>query len=139
MDEEKQAAGKSMKGEDIAERLLAFAVRIVKLASALPRSTVGKHICVQLLRAGTSPGANYEEARGAESTADFIHKLGISLKELRESRYWLKIIFRTALLPPKRMIQILEEADQLCRILGKSVITARRRESGRTNPASAIG
>jgi len=116
-----------MKGDDIAERLLEFAARIVKLGGALPQSTVGKHICLQLIRSGTSLGANYEEARGAESKADFIHKLGISLKELRETRYWLSIIVRTALVPPKRMNEIMREADSLCRILGRSILTAKQR------------
>jgi len=118
---------KPMKGEDIAERLLDFAARIVKLADALPKSTVGKHLCGQVIRSGTSAGANYEEGRGAESEADFVHKLGICLKELRETRYWLKVIARTNLLPPARLSGIIQEADELCRIVGKSIMTVKRR------------
>lgn len=67
-----------MKGDDLSERFLDFAARIIRLVSALPRSAVGRHIAGQLLRSGTAVGANYEEARGAESKADFNHKLGIA-------------------------------------------------------------
>ena len=90
-----------MKGDDIADRLLDLGVRVMRLVEALPRTMAGKHLAGQLLRSGTSAGANYEEARGAESRADFIHKLGIAWKETRESLYWLKLIHRSALIKPK--------------------------------------
>ncbi len=77
------------KGDDIQERLINFAVRIINLNSSLPNTQAGKHIGGQLLRCGTSPASNYAEARGAESTNDFLHKLGIVLKELNESEIWL--------------------------------------------------
>lgn len=80
-----------MKGDDLAERMLDYAVRVMRLIEALPRSHTGKHVASQLLRAATSAGANYEEARGAESKADFIHKTAISWKEVRESHYWLRL------------------------------------------------
>ena len=76
-----------MKGDDIAARLVALAVRVVKIVDALPDTLAGRHVAGQLLRSGTSPGANYEEARGAESRRDFVHKVGIALKELQETRY----------------------------------------------------
>ncbi len=76
------------KGDDIQERLIDFAVRTIKLCSALPKTPDGKHIAGQLLRCGTSPAPNYGEARGAESSRDFVHKLGIVLKELNESGIW---------------------------------------------------
>jgi four helix bundle protein len=79
------------KGDDIEERLIDFAVRIIKLTENLPNSLAGKHIAGQLLRSGASPAAHYAEARGAESTKDFVHKLKVCLKELNESRVWLKI------------------------------------------------
>ena len=90
-----------MKGDDISERLIEFAVRVLRLVDSLPKTLVGKHIGSQLARAATASGANYEEGRGAESRADFIHKLGIAFKEGRESRYWLKLIHRSAMIPPK--------------------------------------
>ena len=119
------------KGDDISERLLKFAVRIVKLSSALPKSPVGKHIALQIARAGTSVGANYEEARAAESGKDFAHKLGISLKELRETKYWLRIIAEAELLPAKRLKNVINESTELSNILGKSLSTFRKRDTAR--------
>ena len=116
-----------MRGDDIAERLLELAVRVIKMADSLPKSPSGTHISGQVIRSATSAGANYEEARGAESNKDFIHKLGICLKELRETRYWLKVICRTKLVPANRMNDIVREADELCRIIGKSIVTAKKK------------
>ncbi len=86
------------KGDDIEERLIRFAVEIINISNALPKTPAGKHIANQLLRSGTTPAAHYGEAHGAESTRDFFHKLRICLKELNESRVWLKIISRSKLL-----------------------------------------
>lgn len=80
------------KGDDIQERLLEFAVTVINLCSSLPRSESGRHIAGQLLRCATSPAPNYGEARAAESKNDFVHKLGIVLKELNESQIWLEMI-----------------------------------------------
>lgn len=98
-------------GDELAERLLSFAVRIIQLVKTLPKTDVGLHIRGQLLRSGTSPGSNYEEARGAESRADFIHKPGIVLKELKESRYWLRLIHYSKLLAPKLVDPCLKECE----------------------------
>ena len=73
------------KGDDLAERLLSFAVRVGKLVDVLPDARLGRHIAAQLVRSGTSPAPNYAESRAAESNRDFFHKLSIALKELRES------------------------------------------------------
>jgi len=80
------------KGDDIEERLVGFAVRVLDLCDQLPKTPAGIHIARQLLRSGSSPAPNYGEVRGAESTRDFIHKLGVVLKELNESRIWLRIL-----------------------------------------------
>jgi len=77
---------------DLQERLVNFTVRIIKLFESLPETRAGKHVSLQILRSGTSPAANYGEAQSAESKADFVHKLKIALKELRETEIWLKII-----------------------------------------------
>ena len=82
------------KGDDIQDRMIDFAVAIIQLTSKLPKTAAGKHVSGQLLRCGTSPAPNYGEARGAESSKDFVHKLGVVLKELNESEIWLKIIIR---------------------------------------------
>ena len=114
-----------MKGDDLSERFLAFGARIVKLVDALPDSPSGRHIGLQLLRSGTSAGANYEEARGAESTKYFVHKLGICLKEGRETRYWLNLIPLAALMPIERIGELSQECEELGLIIGKSVLTAK--------------
>jgi four helix bundle protein len=111
---------------DLAERLLEFAVRAGKLVDALPDTRLGRHVAGQLVRCATSPAPNYEEACGAESKRDFIHKLGICLKELRESRCSLRLIVRAELLTESRMGERLDESDQLCKIIGKSVVTAKQ-------------
>lgn len=87
---------------------------------------MGRHVAGQLVRCGTSPAPNYEEGCGAESRADFIHKLSICLKELRESRTWLRIIVRAKLVPETRMEEILDESDQLCKIITSSLLTAKQ-------------
>jgi four helix bundle protein len=74
---------------DIEERLIDFAVRIIRTAESLPKTKAGNHIPGQLTRCGTSPAPNYGEAQSAESIADFIHKMKLCLKELRETRVWL--------------------------------------------------
>jgi four helix bundle protein len=78
------------RGDDIEERLIDFAVRIIKVCNALLKGSAEKHIRGPLLRSGTSPAPNYAEARGAESQKDFLHKLKIVLKELNETRIWQK-------------------------------------------------
>lgn len=116
------------KGSDIEERLIDFAVRIIKVCDSLPvKSTGAKHIKGQLVRSGTSPAPNYAEARAAESGKDFIHKLKIVLKELNESRVWLKIIIRSNLLPQERLDDLIDECDQLCRIVSSSIKTVKSR------------
>lgn len=118
-----------MRGDDLSDRLLSFAARALKVAEALPESVSGNHIRRQLLRSSTSPGANYEEARGAESPADFIHKLSVALKELRETRYWLRLIEGAELLEPARLKEITKEVDELCKIVAQSILTAKRKQS----------
>jgi len=114
---------------EISERMLDFAAGIIKLTSQISRTAVGRHISGQLTKSGTSSGANYEEACGAESKADFIHKLQIVLKELKESRYWLRLIERTNLLSGNRvgLEALLQEADELAKIIAKSIVTAKRK------------
>ncbi|MDZ7363134.1 MAG: four helix bundle protein [candidate division KSB1 bacterium] len=112
------------KGDDIQERLIDFAVGIVKQSSALPKTKAGNHIAGQLLRCGTSPAPNYGEARGAESTNDFIHKLGIVLKELNESGIWLEIIKRSEMLALEVLQPLMQECTELAKIISSSIRTA---------------
>ncbi len=115
------------KGDDIEERLINFAVRIINLCDNLPKTRAGNHIAGQLLRSGTAPAAIYAEARGAESTKDFIHKLKLCLKELNESRVWLKIITKSEILPQAKLHNISQECDELCRIVNASIKTAQKK------------
>ena len=112
---------------DLEERLINFAVRIVHLSASLPRTPAGKHIAVQIMRSGTSPAPNYGEARGAESHADFVHKLRIVLKELNETSIWLRIIGRSRMLKQELIMDISNENNELCRIFIASLKTARRK------------
>jgi four helix bundle protein len=120
----RDAMGDVAKSNDLERRLIDFAVRVIKVADALPKSPAGKHIAGQLLRSGTSPAPNYAEARGAESTADFIHKIKIALKELNESCVWLKMICQAELMKPDLLNDLIDENQQLCRMLNASVKTA---------------
>src|SRR5438552_3701865 len=85
---------------DLEDRLIAFCVRILDVVEALPTTKAGNHVAGQLVRCGTSPAPNYAEAQSAESRNDFIHKMKICLKELREIRVWLLIIQRKPLVEP---------------------------------------
>jgi four helix bundle protein len=114
------------RGFDLEDRLIDFAVKIINLSELLPKTKVGKHIEGQILRCGTSPAPNYGEAQGAESRFDFIHKMKICLKELRETKVWLKIIIRAELIKPDSKVNpLLEETDQLISIFFSSIKTAR--------------
>jgi four helix bundle protein len=114
-----------MTPDELSERLLNFAARAGKVVDALPDTRMGRHIAGQLVRCGTSPAPNYDEACAAESRNDFIHKLMVALKELRESRCWIRLIIKTELLPEQRMSDLLDECTQLCNILAQSVVTAK--------------
>ena len=112
---------------DLQARLIDYAIRIIKLAESLPDTKTGRHICSQIVRSGTSPAPNYGEAQAAESSADFIHKLKISLKELRETDIWLKIIGGSKIIKPaSKLDPLLKETDELISILFKSIDTARK-------------
>ena len=106
-------------GEAAAGIHIEFAVRITKMCDALHRTRAGNHFAGQLLRSGTSP------TRGAESSRDFVHKLKICLKELNESRVWLKIITRSELLAEDRLAAFIQESDELGRIVNASINTVR--------------
>lgn len=109
---------------DLEDRLIDFAVRIMNLVEALPKTRVGNHVAGQLLRSGTSPAFNYGEAQSAESRSDFIHKMKVCLKELRETRIGLLMSQRKKLLPARKLTSILDECVELIRIFSASVRTA---------------
>lgn len=118
--------GERRSPEALAQRLYDFALRTIRLIEALPRSrTASRVLGDQLLRAATSVAANYEEARGAVSHADFVAKLGVVYKECRESVLWLSLIQDAGLVSTVRMDNLLSEAKELRAIIGSSMKTAR--------------
>src|SRR5438046_10293622 len=123
-------------GDDLLERLLEFAARIGKVVDSLPESRLGRHIAGQLVRCGTSAAPNYAEAGGAESRKDFAHKLSICLKELRETRCWLRLIIKTEMLKEHQMGELLDEGSQLCNIIARSIVTANQ---NRKKEMAAVG
>lgn len=120
-----------MTPEELEGRLVDFAVQIGNVADALPENRLGRHIAGQIVRSGTSAAPNYAEGCAAESRRDFAHKLSIGLKELRETKTWLRIIRKADLLPAKRLHAVVDEADQLCAILSRSIHTAKEKEHRR--------
>jgi len=116
---------------DLEERLLEYAAQIVRLVELLPDTRAGNHIAGQLLRSGTSALPNHGEAEAAESRNDFIHKLGVCHKELRESRRWLRLIQRIPLISRGEDVgKALAETDELVRIFAASIRTARANQEG---------
>jgi four helix bundle protein len=116
-----------MKGDNIADRLLDLAVACLRMAAEIEDSAVGKHIARQVTRSSTSGGANYEEARSAESSADFVHKIGVAGKEVSETVYWLKVTSRASIVTTLDLARWIDEGEQLVRILGASARTARNK------------
>jgi four helix bundle protein len=113
--------------DDMSERFMALVVNIIKLEKLLCKTYSGRHIYGQLFRSGTSAAANYEEARAGESRADFIHKMQIVLKELRESHFWIKFIFAAKLITSEDEVLkfLFNESKELASITAKSVVTAK--------------
>lgn len=110
--------------QELENRLIDFAVAVIGVVEALPSSRAGNHVAGQLIRSGTSPAPNYGEARSAESRKDFIHKMKISLKELRETMIWLKIISRKGIIAGEELDTAIAECDELISIFVSSTRTA---------------
>ena len=112
---------------DLEERLLEFASAVIDLSEKLPNTRAGNHIAGQILRSGTSPFPNHGEAESAESRDDFIHKLKICLKELRETRRWARLIQRKSWAKNETTLSfVLSESDELIRIFMSSIRTAQQ-------------
>jgi len=121
----KEGNAEQEKKYDLENRLIDFAVRIIKLVESLPKSPVGKHIGDQLLCYGTSPAPNYGEAQSAESRKDFVHKMRVCLKKLHETRAWLIILRRLRLLGDSEELEwLIAECDELISIFWTSIKTA---------------
>ena len=112
---------------DLENRLLEYSSRIIRIVEKLPNNRTGSHIADQLVRSGTSPYANHGEAQAAESSKNFIHKMRICLKELRESKRWLKLIQQVPLVKsPDSVDNLLQETEELIKIFVTSIRTAEK-------------
>lgn len=115
---------------DLEDRLIKFAAMIIRLADLLPNSPIGNHMKGQIVRSGTSPALNYGEAQSAESKNDFIHKMSVCLKELRETFVAIKIIKHSILIKDINMLEdCYNENNELISIFVKSIETAKRNKS----------
>ena len=121
----------SVGSRDIEQRTFAFAARVVKVVNAMPRSVAGGVIARQVMRAGTSVGANIEEAQGSQSRKDFARRMNIARAEAREALYWLRLVKETELIPGQRLEELIKEADELVRIL--TTIVKRTRADSAAN------
>ncbi len=104
------------KPEELKPRTKRYAVRIIKMFSSLPKTEVARILGRQVLRSGTSVGANYREAYRSRSRAEFISKLGDCLKELEETSYWLELLVDSATVPARKMSALFQETDELLAI-----------------------
>jgi four helix bundle protein len=115
--------------KDIRERTFDFALRIVKLCQELDSQPgVGRTIGRQLLRSGTSIGANMEEAQAGQSKLDFISKNAIALKEARETIFWVRLLAASEIIPAGRLSELQSEAEEISKIIGSIIVTAKRRK-----------
>ena len=119
--------GNSEKQRDLRERTKEFALRIVRLYAALPKTTEAQVLGKQVLRSGTPVGANYREATRARSTAEFVSKVGVDLQELEETDYWLELLVDSGIVPEARLADLRDELNELTAILVSSVKTAKKR------------
>ena len=119
--------GKMGQAQDIRQRTFDFAVRIVKLCRVLDEQPgVSRTLAKQLIRSGTSIGANVEEAQSGQSKRDFIHKLEIALKEARETLYWLRLLIASEILPESRLTPLIQENDELIKILVTIILKSKQ-------------
>ncbi len=124
--------GKESKAFDLENRLIDFGVRIMRLSQALPKTRIGNHIAGQIVRSGTSPASNYGEAQSAESRSDFVHKMRVCLKELRETRVWLLMTAKADLVKSASQLDpLIGENNQLISIFVTSIKTAREKQQTR--------
>jgi four helix bundle protein len=117
-----------MSGEELKQRTKAFALRVIRLCESLPKSRTADVIGRQLLRCGTSVGANYHAACRAKSTPDFIAKMGIVEEECDECLYWMELLIEAGIIEKGLLADLMKEADELLSIVIASIKTARRRK-----------
>ncbi len=114
---------------DLRKRTKAFALRIIRLFTSLPKTPEAQILGKQVLKSGTSPGAHYREAYRSRSTAEFISKIEGGPQELEETVYWLELLVEADIVPAKRMADLLQESDELISIFASSAMTAKKRRN----------
>lgn len=119
----------SMTKEELKERTMIFAVRVLKMADALPKSVAGRTVANQISRSGCSVAANYRAALRGKSRADFINKITTVLEEADETAFWIELTERAALLPAAKLRKLFTEAEELTKIFNSTRSTARNRKS----------
>ena len=124
---------------DLEERLLNYAAEIIKSTEKLPSSRAGNHVAGQLLRSGTSPLSNHGEAEAAESHDDFVHKLKVCLKELRESLRWIRLVRKSQLRSESQVLPLEKESDELIRIFVASIRTSKQRALDKNRRVAPTG
>ena len=123
---------------DLEDRLLRYAAAVIRLVQKIPSDRCGNHIAGQLLRSGTSPLPNHGEAQAAESPADFLHKMRICLKELRETHRWLRLMKEVPVLKESAEVdRLTDETEQLVKIFVASIRTTQARRNARPDNSSA--
>ncbi len=116
--------------EELRKRFYAFALEVVKLVRSLPKELAAQEIGRQLIRAGPSVAANYEEATGGYSKEDFTYKMSVSFKEAKESNFWLRLLRDSGIVTGDGVERLIQESQEIRNILGKGVTTAKRRQIG---------
>ncbi len=118
------------KDRDLRQRTKAFALRIIRMVTALPKAAAPQVLGKQVLRSGTSPGAHYREAYRARSTAEFVSKIEGGLQELEETGYWLELLADSGAVPAKRLALLRTETEELIKIFASVAIAAKRKDKG---------
>jgi four helix bundle protein len=113
---------------DIMERTVAYSLRIIKLYRVLEKDSIGRILGKQVVRSGTSIGANVHEAQGGLSKADFFAKISVAHKEARETAYWLRIIKEAKIIPSSRLADLVDETEQLIKIISSILLTSKHNE-----------
>lgn len=125
--------GRKKRTFDLEERLIDFSIKVIDVVESLPNTRTGNHLANQLIRSGTAPALIYGEAQSAESRNDFIHKMKVALKELRESLIILKIIHKKNLIHSKGFVEeVKKECNELVSIFVKSIETAQKNSNGKS-------
>jgi four helix bundle protein len=120
--------GSAARERDLRVRTKSFALRVIKVYTSLPNSTLAQVLGRQLLRSGTSVGAHYREAFRSRSSAEFVSKIEVGLQELEEAKYWLELLIEARIVPAKRMATLCSEAEELTAILTSAALTTKRRK-----------